>query len=151
LEIDNNRSERSIEPVVIGRKNWLFANTPRGTRASAIIYSIVETAKANSLNPYYYIRYLFEQFPNMDTTDENALGKLLHTSCFLHCLYHHRMFLSDKESDFIFLFRLGTLKPKAMAAPIQLNKHPINKYRDGSDSPIKIEAIPPIAGNKATI
>src|SRR6059058_577289 len=45
LEIDNNRSERSIKPVIIGRKNWLFSNTPQGARASAIIYSIVETAK----------------------------------------------------------------------------------------------------------
>jgi transposase len=77
LEIDNNRSERAIKPVVIGRKNWLFANTPRGARASAIIYSIVETAKANGLNPYYYLRYLLEQLPNMDTTDENGLDKLL--------------------------------------------------------------------------
>jgi len=77
LEIDNNRSERSIKPVVIGRKNWLFANTPQGARASAIIYSIVETAKANELNPYYYLRYLFEQLPNLDTTDENVLDQLL--------------------------------------------------------------------------
>lgn len=77
LEIDNNRSERSIKPVVIGRKAWLFANTPQGARASAIIYSIVETAIANGLNPYYYLRYLFEQLPNMDTTDENALDRLL--------------------------------------------------------------------------
>ena len=77
LEIDNNRSERSIKPVVIGRKNWIFANTPQGARASAIIYSIVETAKTNELNPYYYLRYLFEQLPNIGMTDENALDKLL--------------------------------------------------------------------------
>ena len=62
---------------MIGRKAWLFANTPKGARASAIIYSIVETAKANGLNPYYYLRYLFEQLPNMDLTDENALDRLL--------------------------------------------------------------------------
>jgi transposase len=77
LEIDNNRSERSIKPVVIGRKNWLFANTPQGARASAIIYSIVETAIANGFNSYYYLRYLFEQLPNIDLTDENALDQLL--------------------------------------------------------------------------
>jgi transposase len=77
LEIDNNRSERSIKPVVIGRKAWLSANTPQGARASAIIYSIVETAKANGLNPYYYLRYLFEELPNMDLTDEDALDWLL--------------------------------------------------------------------------
>ena len=77
LEIDNNRSERSIKPVVIGRKNWLFSNTPQGARASAMIYSLVETAKANELNPYYYLRYLFEQLPNMDLTDIDALDRLL--------------------------------------------------------------------------
>ncbi len=77
LEIDNNRSERSIKPVVIGRKNWLFANTPQGARASAIIYSIVETAIANGINPFYYLSYLFEQLPTMDLTDENALDPLL--------------------------------------------------------------------------
>lgn len=77
LEIHNNSSERSIKPVVIGRKNWLFSNTPRGAQASAILYSIVETAKANGLNPYYYLRYLLEQLPNLDTTDEMALDKLL--------------------------------------------------------------------------
>ncbi|WP_382285035.1 IS66 family transposase [Heyndrickxia sporothermodurans] len=77
LEIDNNRSERSIKPFVIGRKNFLFSNTPKGARASAIIYSIVETAKENGLNPYYYLRYLFEKLPNIDLTDKNALDKVL--------------------------------------------------------------------------
>lgn len=77
LELDNNRSERSIKPFVIGRKNWLFANTPRGARASAITYSIVETAKENGLNPFHYLSYLFEKLPNLDTRDGNALDKLL--------------------------------------------------------------------------
>lgn len=83
LELDNNRSERSIKPFVIGRKNWLFANTPRGARASAIIYSIVETAKENGLNPFQYLCYLFEKLPNMDTQNEQALDELLpwRTSC----------------------------------------------------------------------
>lgn len=77
LEIDNNRSERSIKPVVIGRKNFLFSNTPRGAKASAIIYSLVETAKANSLNPYLYLKHLFECMPQLsDATDSEALGKL---------------------------------------------------------------------------
>lgn len=77
LEIDNNRSERSIKPFVIGRKNWLFSNTPRGARTSAIIYSIVETAKENGLNPFQYLNYLFEQLPNMDIKDEKAMDKIL--------------------------------------------------------------------------
>jgi hypothetical protein len=61
LELDNNRSERSIKPFVIGRKNWLLANTPRGARASAIVYSVIETAKENGLNPFHYLSYLFEK------------------------------------------------------------------------------------------
>lgn len=77
LEIDNNRSERSIKPFVIGRKNWLFANTPRGARASAIIYSIIETAKENKLNPFTYLTYLFETLPNIDIKDPNVLDDLL--------------------------------------------------------------------------
>ena len=77
LELDNNRSERSIKPFVIGRKNWLFTNTPRGARASAVIYSIVETAKENNLNPLAYLTYLFEQLPNIDTKDPGELDKLL--------------------------------------------------------------------------
>ncbi|WP_422393073.1 IS66 family transposase ISCde1 [Moorella humiferrea] len=77
LEIDNNCSERSIKPFVIGRKNWLFANTPRGAKASAITYSIIETAKENGLNPFHYIIYLFERLPNMDIKDKDALDELL--------------------------------------------------------------------------
>lgn len=78
LELDNNRSERSIKPLVIAHKNWMFANTPRGAQASAIIYSILETAKENSLHPANYLTYLFEQLPNLaDPKDPEALDKLL--------------------------------------------------------------------------
>jgi transposase len=66
LEISNNRAERSIKPFVIGRKNWLFANTPRGAKASAILFSIIETAKENKLNPYEYLTYIFKNAPNWD-------------------------------------------------------------------------------------
>lgn len=77
LELDNNRSERSIKPFVIGRKNWLFSNTPRGAKASATIYSIVETAKENGLNPFGYLKHLFERLPNLDIQDHKALDALL--------------------------------------------------------------------------
>jgi hypothetical protein len=77
LEIDNNRAERSIKPFVIGRKNFLFSNTPRGARGSAIIYSIIETAKENNLNPYNYLVYLFERLPNVDTSDVAVVDALL--------------------------------------------------------------------------
>jgi transposase len=78
LEIDNNRSERAIKPFVIGRKNWLFANTPRGAKASGNIYSVIETAKENGLNPFKYLLYLFEQMPQLpDPKDFEALDRLL--------------------------------------------------------------------------
>lgn len=77
LELDNNRSERSIKPFVIGRKNFLFANTPNGAKASAITYSIVETAKENGLDPYRYLEYLFEQLPNVQTDERATMDELL--------------------------------------------------------------------------
>jgi hypothetical protein len=73
LELDNNRSERSIKPFVIGRKNWLFAYSPAGATASAVIYSLVETAKENGLHPYAYLTYLFEQLPDCKTTELDRL------------------------------------------------------------------------------
>jgi transposase len=65
LEISNNRTERSIKPFVIGRKNWIFNNTPNGARASAIYYSLVITAKENGLNPFEYLTWIFTNAPNM--------------------------------------------------------------------------------------
>ena len=66
LEISNNRAERSIKPFVIGRKNFLFANTSRGARASAVLYSIIETAKENWLNPHKYLSFIFQNAPSLD-------------------------------------------------------------------------------------
>jgi len=63
LQIDNNRVERAVKPFVIGRKNWLFANTQRGATASAVLYSIVETAKANGVMPFDYLRYVLTELP----------------------------------------------------------------------------------------
>lgn len=63
LNIDNNRAERAIKPFVIGRKNWLFSNTANGADASAILYSVIETAKANELTPFNYIMHLLEELP----------------------------------------------------------------------------------------
>ena len=77
LELSNNRAERSVKPVVMGRKAWLFSNTPRGAEASAMIYSIVETAKENGLDPFAYLCYLFERMPNMDSKDPAAVEELL--------------------------------------------------------------------------
>ena len=59
--IYTNRAERSIKQFVIGRKNWLFSNTPRGAKTSAIIYSIIETAEENGLDPFTYLKCVLEQ------------------------------------------------------------------------------------------
>jgi len=61
IEISNNRAERSIKPFVIGRKNWLFCNTPGGAKSSAAIYSLIQTALENGLNPQAYLEYVFKQ------------------------------------------------------------------------------------------
>ena len=67
--IDNNVAENAIRPFVVGRKNWLFSGTPEGARASAVLYSLIETAKANKLEPYSYLRYLFEKLPSTSPDD----------------------------------------------------------------------------------
>lgn len=77
LDISNNRSEQSIRPFVIGRKNWLFSNTPKGATSSATIYSIIETAKANQLKPFHYLTHLFERLPNIDIENPDELDTLM--------------------------------------------------------------------------
>ncbi|MDM1697399.1 IS66 family transposase [Thiopseudomonas alkaliphila] len=74
VSIDNNRAERAIKPFVIGRKNWLFSNTRSGAKASAILYSLVETAKANDLQPAVYLQALFKQLPHIRAADIDTLS-----------------------------------------------------------------------------
>jgi transposase len=69
LEIDNNAAENAIRPFVIGRKNWLFSDSVKGVTASANLYSLIETAKANGLEPYAYLRHLFTELPKAETVD----------------------------------------------------------------------------------
>ena len=82
---DNNAAENAIRPFVVGRKNWLFSGTPEGAAASACLYSLIETAKANGLEPYKYLRYLFQKLPF--ATSEDDYRKLL------------PQYLSDAELD----------------------------------------------------
>lgn len=70
LSIDNNASERDIKTVVIGRKAWLFCNTPAGARASANLYSLVETAKANGLEPWAYLKRVFGDLPRAQSLEQ---------------------------------------------------------------------------------
>ncbi|MCU7836733.1 MAG: transposase [gamma proteobacterium symbiont of Taylorina sp.] len=65
LQIDNNAAERSIKPFVIGRKNWLFSQTPRGAKSSAILYSLVQTSKVNNLEPFAFLSYLLTEIPKL--------------------------------------------------------------------------------------
>ena len=77
LEIDNNAAERAIKPFVIGRKNFLFANTAKGATASAKLYSIIETAKANKVVVEKYLVYLFDNLLNIDSDNSEALENLM--------------------------------------------------------------------------
>ena len=73
LQIDNNRAERAIKPFVIGRKNWLFSNTANGAQASAMLYSLIETAKANGLTPFDYLHHLLTELPKQSQDIEQLL------------------------------------------------------------------------------
>jgi len=75
LTQDNNIIENAIRPFVVGRKNWLFSNTPRGARSSAVLYSLVESAKDNDLNVYNYLRFLFAKLPYAGSAE--AISNLL--------------------------------------------------------------------------
>ncbi len=68
--ISNNMSENSIRPVTVGRRNWLFCDTTDGADASMMVYSLLETARANGLNPQKYLEYLLEARPGKDMSDE---------------------------------------------------------------------------------
>ncbi len=78
VAMDNNGAERAIRPFCIGKKNWEFCDTISGAKASAVIYSITETAKANNLRPYNYLVHLFTEVPKyLDETDITLLDELL--------------------------------------------------------------------------
>ncbi len=70
LEIDNNATERTIRPFVIGRNNWLFSDTVEGARASANLYSLIETVKAHGVEPYRYLRHVFKELPRAQSLEE---------------------------------------------------------------------------------
>jgi transposase len=72
IEISTNRIENHIRPFAYGRRSWLFADTVAGAKASAVAYSIIETARANGLNPYQYLLYLFTELPTFLTKDPKA-------------------------------------------------------------------------------
>ena len=77
IELSNNRAERSIKPFVMSRKNFLFANTPNGAQSSAVIFSLIETAKENGLDPYRYLTWVLQTAPTLDRTQEGWAANLL--------------------------------------------------------------------------
>jgi hypothetical protein len=72
-EISNNRCGRSVKSFVMGRKAWLFSNTPSGAAASSVMYSIMETAKENGLHPFRYMEFLLETLPSAKSSDLESL------------------------------------------------------------------------------
>ena len=85
LELSNNRAERSIKPFVIGRKNFLFANTPLGAQASAVIYSLIETAKETGLDPFRYLTWVLKTAPTLDQTVDGWVQPLLPANAPEYC------------------------------------------------------------------
>ena len=77
LELSNNRAERSIKPFVIDRKNFLFANTPKGAAGSAVMFSLIQTAIENGLEPYKYLTWLMKTAKDADLTDKQTIQTLL--------------------------------------------------------------------------
>ena len=77
VEVDNNLCENAIRPFVMGRKAWLFDDTPAGATASAHLYSLIETAKANGLEPYAYLKRVFAELPAAVAPEDNAAIKAL--------------------------------------------------------------------------
>ncbi len=70
LPIDNNRCENAIRPFVLGRKAWLFSDTPAGAHSSAVIYSLLQTARVNGVEPYLWLRHVLRKLPAAQTVDE---------------------------------------------------------------------------------
>jgi transposase len=77
VPVSNNRCENSVRPFCVGRRNWLFSATPKGATSSAIVYSIIETAKSNNLKPYHYLNWLFETMSQVDSYDDNLIASVL--------------------------------------------------------------------------
>ena len=75
LEIDNNLIENEIRPFALGRKNWIFLGSPRGAEAACIFYSLIQTAKANGIEPCRYLTVMLEKLPYCKT--ETEFEKLL--------------------------------------------------------------------------
>jgi hypothetical protein len=88
--MDNNLVENDIRPFVVGRKNWLFFDQPGGAEAGATLYSLIETAKVNGLEPYQYFLYLFDKLPGVDGRCDEQLKALLPMNLSSEILSDHK-------------------------------------------------------------
>jgi hypothetical protein len=70
IPLDTNAAERAIRPFVVGRRTWMFVDTPSGATASARLYSLAETAKANGIEPWAYLNHVFEKLPQATTAED---------------------------------------------------------------------------------
>ncbi len=111
IELSNNRAERSIKPFVISRKNFLFANTPGGAQSSAVIFSLIETAKENGLDPYRYLSWLLNEAPRRAPSNPDWATTLLPQNAPLPPILIGRL---------LFCRRM----PRRCAGLIQLNRRP---------------------------
>ena len=98
IRMDNNLAENAIRPFVVGRKNWLFSDVPEGAEASAILYSLIETAKSNGLEPYQYFCYLFDKLPV--ALDEEKMKALLPMNLTVDILETHQKEYREKWKIF---------------------------------------------------
>ena len=86
IPIDNNLTENAIRPFTVGRKNWLFSDSVKGIESGTNLYSLIQTAKANRLEPYQYLRHVFTELPKADTVE--AIEALLPANIDVDLIYH---------------------------------------------------------------
>ncbi len=85
LSIDNNISERTLRQQAIGRKNWLFSDSVKGIESGTNLYSLIQTAKANRLEPYQYLRHVFTELPKANSVE--AIEALLPANIDTNVIY----------------------------------------------------------------
>ena len=94
IPISNNLAENAIRPFTLGRKNWLFCDTPKGAEASAIVYSIVESCKANGIEPFAYLQHVLVELPYLGKSQSHEdLESLMPWAPYIQ--QHYRMANSD--------------------------------------------------------
>jgi len=119
IPCDNGACERHIRPFAVARKVWLFCNTINGANATAILYTLVETARANKVDPYYYLKFLLDSMPaHMDDHDRSFLADMMPWS------EAFKVYAAKEKAELVQKYRLNTSdKP-----PLQM------RYRSGPDN-----------------